>query len=82
MPGGVGAVILRTRRPFLTAAPQPIQEMKPQSETPKILRSSAIGVAGFALLYLLFLALYLRFPYLRPGDNLVADMKQLNLTGS
>jgi hypothetical protein len=39
------------------------------------LRSSALGLAGFALLYLLFLGLYLRFPYLRPGDNLVADMK-------
>ncbi len=45
------------------------------SETPKVLRSSALGLAGFALLYVLFLGIYLRFPYLRPGDNLVADMK-------
>jgi len=47
----------------------------PSSDVSHVLRTSAIGLGGFALLYLLFLGIYLRFPYLRPGDNLVATMK-------
>ncbi len=36
------------------------------------------GFAGFLALYFLCLGLYLRFPYVRPGDNLVTDMKHSN----
>ena len=45
------------------------------SETAKVIKASAVGLAGFAALYLVFFGLYLLFPYVRPGDNLVADIK-------
>ena len=48
---------------------------QPQSEVGAVVRVTAIGLAGFAVLYLLFLAVGMAFPYIRPGDNLVADMK-------
>ncbi len=51
------------------------QTLIAQSEVRSVVRISAIAFAGFLVLYLVFFALYLGFPYLRPGDNLVSDYK-------
>lgn len=46
-----------------------------QSEVASVIRLCVVSFAGFLGIYLIFFALYNRFPYLRPGDNLVSDYK-------
>lgn len=46
-----------------------------ESEVASIIKLSAVSLTGFVAIYLIFLALFIRFPYLRPGDNLVSDFK-------
>lgn len=45
------------------------------SEVLSVLKVSVAALSGFAVLYLIFFSLSIKFPYFQPGDNLVKSLK-------